>query len=134
MNHVREPFQSLLNDLRDGTAALERAAALGKLKDGKRMSNDPYDMTVAEERAQQVDEQIDRLLAENDRLLSQISDLETALEKISGIAGDYGDGAPDDHYLAHILLDIEAIAKDALDEARGTHRKALEAMQKRQQP
>ena len=55
-------------------------------------------------------------------------------EKIADIAGDYGDGAPDDHYLAHIMLRLEAIAKDALDEARGTHRKALEAMQKRQQP
>jgi hypothetical protein len=65
---------------------------------------------------------------------SVIADLDEALTKIAEIAGDYGDGAPDSHYLAHILLQLESIATSALDEARGTHRKALEAMQKRQQP
>ena len=62
-----------------------------------------------------------------------IADMDEALTKIAEIAGDYGDGAPDDHYLAHILLQLESIATSALDEARGTHRKALERY-KRQQP
>ena len=62
-----------------------------------------------------------------------IADLDEALTKIAEIAGDYGDGAPDDHYLAHILLQLESIATSALDEARGTHRKALESY-KRLQP
>ena len=80
MNRVAEPFQSLLNDIREATQTLANCSALGPLqKNGTRMSNDPYDMTVAEERAQQVDEQIDRLLAENDRLLSIIVDLKQAL-------------------------------------------------------
>jgi len=127
-------FRAAFEDLRDGNAALARAAAKGPLKPtGLRMSNDPYDMTVAEERAQQVDEQIDRLLAEAARQESVIADLDEALTKIAEIAGDYGDGAPDDHYLAHILLQLESIATSALDEARGTHRKALESY-KRQQP
>jgi hypothetical protein len=85
--------------------------------------DDPEYMTSEEERD-----------AELDAREKTIGDLETALEKIAEIAGDYGDGAPDDHYLAHILLQLESIATSALDEARGTHRKALEAMQKRQQP
>jgi hypothetical protein len=55
-----------------------------------------------------------------------IADLDEALAKIAEIAGDYGDGAPDSHYLAVLMLKLEAIATSALDEARGTHRKALE--------
>jgi hypothetical protein len=83
--------------------------------------DDPEYMTSEEERD-----------AELDAREKTIADLETALEKIAEIAGDYGDGAPDSHYLAVLLLQLESIATSALDEARGTHRKALEAMQKRQ--
>jgi hypothetical protein len=62
-----------------------------------------------------------------------IADLDEALTKIAEIAGDYGDGAPDSHYLAVLMLQLESIATSALDEARGTHRKALERY-KRLQP
>ena len=50
---------------------------------------DPEYMTSEEERN-----------AELDAREKTIEDLETALEKIADIAGDYGDGAPDSHYLA----------------------------------
>jgi hypothetical protein len=123
-------FRAVFDDLRDGNAALARAAAKGPLKqDGTRMSylrtrddEDPEYRTSEEEMAE----------AEIAHQASVIADLDEALTKIAEIAGDYGDGAPDDHYLAHIMLQLESIATSALDEARGTHRKALEAMQKRQ--
>jgi hypothetical protein len=123
--------RAALEELRDGNAALARAAAKGKLKpDGSRMSylrtrddDDPEYRTSEEEMAAEITDQA-----------RVIADLDEALTKIAEIAGDYGDGAPDDHYLAHTLLQLESIATSALDEARGTHRKALEAMQKRQQP
>jgi hypothetical protein len=84
--------------------------------------DDPEYMTSEEERD-----------AELDAREKTIADLETALEKIADIAGDYGDGASDSHYLAVLMLQLESIATSALDEARGTHRKALESY-KRQQP
>jgi hypothetical protein len=132
--HVREPFRSLLSDIRDATQTLANCAAKGALKpDGTRTmsrayirstpDDDPEYMTSEEER--------DAELAAREKT---IEELETALENIAAIAGDYGDGAPDDHYLAHVMLEIETIAKNVLDEVRGTHRKALEAIQKRQQP
>jgi hypothetical protein len=98
-----------------------------------RDDDDPYYMSDEEERRQQTDAEIERLISEVAQKENVIADLDWALSKIAEIAGDYGDGAPDDHYLAHILLQLESIATSALDEARGTHRKALERY-KRQQP
>jgi hypothetical protein len=132
-NHVHPTFRSLLSEVREATQILANSAAKGALqKDGTRMPHD-YPITRSDTDPEYMTREEERD-AELDAREKTISDLETALEKISAIAGDYGDGAPDDHYLAHVMLQLEAIAKDALDEARGTHRKALEAMQKRQQP
>jgi hypothetical protein len=141
MNNLHPLFRAALNDLRDGNAALARAAAKGPLKqDGTRMSylrtrddDDPYYMSPEEEKQIEADAEVEKLHAEAARQASVIADLDEALTKIAAIAGDYGDGAPDDHYLAHILLQLEGIATSALDEARGTHRKALESY-KGQQP
>jgi hypothetical protein len=141
MNDRLHPlFRAAFGDLRDGNAALARAAAKGPLKqDGTRMSylrtrddDDPYYVSPEEEKQMEADAEVERLHTEVARQESVIADMDEALTKIAEIAGDYGDGAPDDHYLAHILLQLESIATSALDEARGTHRKALEAMQKRQ--
>ena len=99
-----------------------------------RDDEDPEYVSPEEEKQMEADAEVERLHTEVARQESVIADLDEALTKIAEIAGDYGDGAPDDHYLAHILLQLESIATSALDEARGTHRKALEAMQKRQQP
>ena len=142
MNKLHPLFRAAFDDLRDGNAALARAAAKGPLKqDGTRMSylrtrddEDPEYVSPEEEKQMEADAEVERLHTEVARQESVIADLDEALTKIAEIAGDYGDGAPDDHYLAHILLQLESIATSALDEARGTHRKALEAMQKRQQP
>jgi len=128
-DHVAETFRSLLDDIREATQTLTNCAALGALKpNGTRMAylrtrddEDPEYRTSEEEMAAEIADQA-----------RVIADLDEALTKIAYIAGNYGDGAPDDHYLAHILLQLESIATSALDEARGTHRKALEAMQKRQ--
>jgi hypothetical protein len=128
-DHVHPLFAALLSDVREATQTLANCAALGKLqKDGTRMAyirtrddDDPEYRTSEEEMAAEIADQA-----------RVIADLDEALTKIADIAGDYGDGAPDDHYLAHILLQLESIATSALDEARGPHRKALEAMQKRQ--
>jgi hypothetical protein len=128
-NNAHPIFAALLSDVREATQTLTNCARKGKLQpDGTRMSylrtrddDDPEYRTSEEEMAAEVADQA-----------RVIADLDEALTKIAEIAGDYGDGAPDDHYLAHILLQLESIATSALDEARGTHRKALEAMQKRQ--
>jgi len=138
MKNLHPLFRAAFDDLRDGNAALARAASKGPLKpDGTRMSylrtrddEDPEYRTSEEEMAEA---EIERLQTEVARQESVIADLDEALTKIADIAGDYGDGAPDDHYLAHILLQLESIATSALDEARGTHRKALERY-KRLQP
>ena len=127
-------FRAVFDDLRDGNAALARAASKGPLKqDGTRMAylrtrddDDPYYVSPEEEKQMEADAEVERLHTEVARQESVIADLDEALTKIAEIAGDYGDGAPDDHYLAHILLQLESIATSALDEARGTHRKALE--------
>ena len=114
-------------ELREGMAAINRV-------NRQTMSYLPYYVSPEEEKQMEADAEVERLHTEVARQESIIADLDEALTKIAEIAGDYGDGAPDDHYLAHILLQLEGIATSALDEARGTHRKALEAMQKRQQP
>jgi hypothetical protein len=98
-----------------------------------RDDDDPEYMSPEEEKQMEADAEVERLHAEVAQQESVIADMDWALSKIAEIAGDYGDGAPDDHYLAHILLQLESIATSALDEARGTHRKALERY-KRQQP
>jgi len=129
MKNLHPLFRAAFDDLRDGNAALARAASKGPLKqDGTRMAylrtrddEDPEYRTSEEEMAAEIADQA-----------RVIADLDEALTKIAEIAGDYGDGAPDSHYLAVLLLQLESIATSALDEARGTHRKALEAMQKRQ--
>jgi hypothetical protein len=131
MKNIHPLFRAAFDDLRDGNAALARAAAKGPLKqDGTRMA---YLRTRDDEDPEyrSSEEEMTAEIADQARV---IADMDEALTKIAEIAGDYGDGAPDDHYLAHILLQLESIATSALDEARGTHRKALEAMQKRQQP
>jgi uncharacterized coiled-coil protein SlyX len=99
-----------------------------------RDDDDPYYVSPEEEKQMEADAEVERLHTEVARQESVIADLDEALTKIAEIAGDYGDGAPDSHYLAVLMLQLESIATSALDEARGTHRKALEAMQKRQQP
>jgi hypothetical protein len=109
-------------ELRDGMAAINRVNGVTMSYLRTRDDEDPEYRTSEEEMAAEIADQA-----------RVIADLDEALTKIAAIAGDYGDGAPDDHYLAHILLQLESIAKSALDEARGTHRKALESY-KRQQP
>ena len=125
---------------RDQVLALHRAAR-AELRDGMAAINRVNRQTMSyigpapeDEDELEADAEVERLHTEVARQESIIADLQEALTKIAEIAGDYGDGAPDDHYLAHILLQLEGIATSALDEARGTHKKALEAMQKRQQP
>jgi hypothetical protein len=81
--------------------------------------DDPYYVSPEEEKQMEADAEVERLHTEVARQESVIADLDEALTKIAEIAGDYGDGAPDDHYLAHILLQLESIATSALDEARG---------------
>jgi hypothetical protein len=132
-DHVAEPFRSLLNDLtrshraaheelREGMAALNRVNRQTMSYLRTRDDDDPEYRTSEEEMAAEIADQA-----------RVIADLDEALTKIADIAGDYGDGAPDSHYLAVLMLELEAIATHALDEARGTHRKALERY-KGQQP
>ena len=83
-----------------------------------RDDDDPYYMSPEEEKQMEADAEVERLHAEVARQESVIADLDEALTKIADIAGDYGDGAPDDHYLARLLLELESIAKDALASAR----------------
>lgn len=45
----------------------------------------------------------------------QRMNLEAMLDDIANIGGDYGDGAPDSTAAAHACLDIEEIAKRALE-------------------
>ena len=94
-----------------------------------RSDDDPYYVSPEEEKQMEADTEVEELHAEAARQAIVIADLDEALTKIAEIAGDYGDGAPDDHYLAHILLQLEGIATNALNEARGTHRKALKALE-----
>jgi hypothetical protein len=75
-----------------------------------RDDDDPYYVSPEEEKKQ--------MEAEIAQQASVIADLHSALTDIAEICGDYGDGAPDDHYLAHLLLKLESMAKDALESAR----------------
>ena len=45
------------------------------------LQDDPYGMTAQEEREMETDAEVDRLRAENDRLLSLIVDLQEALDE-----------------------------------------------------
>lgn len=42
--------------------------------------------------------------------------LETALMYIAAAAGEYGDGAPDSHHLAKKMLELESVARAALEQ------------------
>lgn len=88
MNKLHPLFRAAFDDLRDGNAALARAASKGKLNpDGSRMSylrtrddDDPYYLSPEEEKQMEADAEVERLHTENDRLLSVIVDLKEALE------------------------------------------------------
>jgi hypothetical protein len=122
--HLRAILDNIANthryareELREGAAAINRVNRQTMSYLRTRDDEDPEYRTSEEEMAE----------AEIANQARIIADLETALEKIADIAGDYGDGAPDSHYLAVLMLELESIATRALDEARGTHRKALES-------
>jgi hypothetical protein len=127
--HLRAILDNIANthryaraELREGAAAINRVNRQTMSYLRTRDDDDPEYRTSEEEMAAEIADQA-----------RVIADLDEALTKIADIAGDYGDGAPDSHYLAVLMLELEAIATRALDEARGTHRKALESY-KRQQP
>src|SRR6476646_7563145 len=112
-DHVAEPFRSLLNDLTHN-----HRAARAELRDGMAALNRVNRQTMSyigpapeDEDELEADAEVERLHTEVARQESIIADLQEALTKIAEIAGDYGDGAPDDHYLAHILLQLEANGK-----------------------
>jgi len=115
-NEVLALHRAARAELREGMAALNRVNGVTMSYLRTRDDDDPEYRTSEEEMAAEIADQA-----------RVIADMDEALTKIAAIAGDYGDGAPDDHYLAHILLQLESIATSALDEARGTHRKALES-------
>ena len=107
MNRVREPFRSILNDLRDGMAALERSAQPKRKPMSHdylitRSDTDPEYMTSEEERA-----------AELDAREKTIEELEAALEHIVDFCDDW-DALPEAVRVIHV---VQQIAKDALKKA-----------------
>jgi hypothetical protein len=120
LDNISARHRAASAELREGCAAIERVNGVTMSYLRTRDDDDPEYRTSEEEMTAEIADQA-----------RVIADLDEALSKIAAIAGDYGDGAPDSHYLAVLMLQLESIATSALDEARGTHRKALKALDER---
>jgi len=114
-------FRAAFDDLRDGNAALARAAAKGPLqKDGSRMSylrtrddDDPYYMSPEEEKQMEADAEVERLHAEVAQQAIVIAELAEALMKTADECDDW-----DAHHIPLTLVTaVKKIAQDALKKA-----------------